>query len=490
LSARARQPSFNPPNSRLGDPQCHFLAAIETQPLHRPRMETSDHQSAAIGTGSSRKAPDAAVLGSTNNSGSRHRTSSNHTSTGHHSKGSLAHVSTNIADHFPLSRNVQPMTSVSPRPMRRPSFAGSNAGERDLERASTFSSTGSAGRNESSPQVLIQPAAFQVGSSPRASMNPLENEAETLILKAIEQQDILERNHSRNDSESLSLLSRNVSPEAMDGFLGNGNAESDNEPMPSDVPSIRRYSLSSSLALQSNQNTEQALANLNLVMEAIQEEQELPESPSETSASFDTAHRVFHGNRRALTRGQSTRGESSTRSTSSEHAPPTRDFTSSLAARNWKKLRHAVQSTGASKTSPPADKANSKPNDDSTKSYREEEEAFVDLERIGERNVVSMPEPDPVKPMSHSNPSAKHSARRKMNRKMGSNGTFADLKLFVKQQRQQFFQYFKVLFLVVSAALIVSCLLFYIAGTYNLPCTACCKYRYSTCSSACPFDSF
>jgi hypothetical protein len=354
--------------------------------------------------------------------------------------------------------------------MLKPSFAGNNAGEHDLERTDTMSSTGTAGRNESSPQAVIQPAAFLVGSSPRASLNPLENEAETLILKAIEQQEDFQRNHSRNDAEYLSLLSGNVSSEAMNGFLGNGNAEANNEPMSSDVPVKRRYSLSSSLALQRNQSTEEALANLNMVMEAIQEEQEHPVSQSETSALFDTTHRVFHGNQRALTRGQSSRGEIFTGSASSEHSPPTRGVTSSLAMRNWEKLRQAVQSSrDACQTSPTADEASSKPHDDTSKTYREEEEAFVDLERIGERNVVSMPEPDPNGPMTHCNPSAQHSTRRNMNRKMGSNGAVADLKLFVKQHRHQFFLYFKVLFLVVSTALIVSCLLFYLAGTYDLP---------------------
>jgi hypothetical protein len=426
-------------------------------------METSDHKSARIGGGSSEKAPDASVLGSTNYSGSRHATSSNRTSTGRHSKRSLANVSNNMVDHFPLSGNVQPMTSVSPRPMRRPSFAGNNAGEYDLERTSTMSSTGTAGRNESSPRVASQPAAFQVRGSPRASLNPLENEAETLILKAIEQQKVFQRNHSRNDAEHSSLLPGNVSSEAMNGFLGNGNAESDNEPTFSDVQSKRRYSLSSSLA---NQSTEEALANLNMVMEAIQEEEELPSSQSETSALFDTTHRVFHENQRALTRGQSTLGESFTGSASSGHSPPTRDVASSLALRNWEKLRHAVQSSR--QKSPTADQANSKPNHVSTKTYREEEEAFVDLECIGERNAFSTLKPDPNEPMTHSNPSAQHSTRRKINRKMGSNGAVADLKLFVKQQRQHFFLYFRVLFLVVSSALIVSCLLFYLAGAYNL----------------------
>lgn len=430
-----------------------------------------------------------------------------------------------------------------------------NDDQASIERASTFSSIESA----PDPHHLLTmdqhppnlPTAFSsppsVGTSSYTShspnnnrpsgmrrngvvvaVNPLESEAETLILKALEHQEAKGRARADTDiSTSNSVLAPNLPSDALrKAFLpvpDEDRLEAAGVSNQASAATVRRPSLASLLSHHTNDQpaflhaaaadaqpttfrgnnsnattTEGALAKLTMMIEALDQQkhqQQLLDQTVSTSGGGDAfsqnANLVLHGRRRQSTLLPP--------ATSTEVAPPSSN--GAYVTQNWSKLRYAVQMTGALKdgtggfpSSSAADLADDHhhgSNNDKTTSQDVEHGEGIKINDQGAAAEVdgadctggsssdetsNQPAGAPVtngKPLPEKELKAVAASATTKNKRRGkkkkngasTKGAVQDLQVFCSKRRNLFFVYVNFLLFMMVPATGVAAILFYLAGT-------------------------
>jgi hypothetical protein len=322
--------------------------------------------------------------------------------------------------------------------------------------------------------------------------NPLESEAETRILKAIERQDAIQQqqqSRSRSNTGSNSLLG-NVPNEAMDIFMTEEKkASMDYEETPVSPATLLergtnrpprpppRVQPSPSIpkpAFHRNQSTEENLAALTTTMKGYQSQNaggayqdDVVDVPKSTeNAHVQSAAETFTKNANLVFRGPKVSPKPNVavpqqRRPSQTAAPSPQPITKNCskttggmsgAAKNWSKLRSAVHTSTIAELNGiniPSFDEDPKKND-----------SFYDVE-VGHDIPF-----DGKNGGSGSNGTASGSSgsiRSKYHfvAMAVPKGAIQDLKVFVRQRRQSFVLYARLLSLLIIPALATSCILFY-----------------------------
>jgi Mechanosensitive ion channel len=310
-------------------------------------------------------------------------------------------------------------------------------------------------RGGTSSQVRTSPKQM-IRLNDILKVNPLESEAETLILKALERQDA-QAARSRANTGNGSLLG-NVPSEAMDVFDDEKKGSSMDEFACSHVTSFEQRSRPPrppppprvpKPALDRNQTTEETLAALTMQMEGFQDNYH----PAEDARLLENVHVLSAAEAFAQQANLVFKGPSKVKFaaappafrrpslTPSAEAPIQPNLTT--GAKHWATLRSAVQSSTLAELQGIPDQD-------------------PDVE-IGTDQPYDEPDATlmPAKTFSNGRPN------KNLHFPNVSKGAVQDLQLFVHQRRRAFLLYARLLLLLVIPALTAACILFYFCG--NVP---------------------
>jgi Mechanosensitive ion channel len=340
-------------------------------------------------------------------------------------------------------------------------------------------------------------------------VNPLESEAETLILKAIERQDAIQQqqqSRSRSNTGSNSLLG-NVPNDAIDIFMAEEKkASMDYEETPASPatslergtnrpprppPRVQPPPSIPKPTFYRNQSTEETLAALTMAMEGYQVHQAgdayqddlVHERKLTENAHVQSAAEAFAQNANLVFRGPKVSPKPSvavpqqrrpSQTVAAPSPPPTTDHCGTTggvsgAATNWSKLRTAVQTSTVAELN--GINITGFEEDPKMTDGMYDVEVGHDIpfdEQYGTGDLCAA-----TVPLTNGNngtPSGRSGSSRNKNHYLTmalSKGAVQDLKLFVRQRQRSFMLYTRLLSLLIIPALATSCILFYFAD--NVP---------------------